>query len=111
MTFSVNSGGADYPPKGVRGGLPGAATQTFVERLDGTRHELPIFFDEELVAGERLVCFGSGGGGYGSPSERDPARIRKSLREQLITPEHAANVYSRAGRKASEPLKSHDQEI
>ena len=34
-----------------------------------------------------------GPGGYGSPEERDPERVREDLREERISPEVARDVY------------------
>jgi N-methylhydantoinase B len=38
-----------------------------------------------------------GGGGYGDPKERDPARIEEDLREGYVTPEAAARDYGHQG--------------
>jgi N-methylhydantoinase B/oxoprolinase/acetone carboxylase alpha subunit len=46
-----------------------------------------------LHAGERIVSACCGGGGYGSPDERDIARVAKDVREGWITRERAETVY------------------
>jgi N-methylhydantoinase B len=54
---------------------------------------LPACYGVTLQPGERVVSHSSAGGGYGSPFERDPARVLHDLREGWITPERAASVY------------------
>jgi N-methylhydantoinase B len=39
------------------------------------------------------VSYSAGGGGYGLPWERDPARVKHDLDEGWITAERAENVY------------------
>ncbi|QGY32954.1 hydantoinase B/oxoprolinase family protein [Pantoea cypripedii] len=93
VTFSVNSGGFQYPPAGVAGGLPGAQTRTWKKDTSGTLSELPIFFDITLQPGERLIAYGSGGGGFGDPKKRRSDKIEKSIRDGLLTVEHARAFY------------------
>jgi len=66
-----------------------------IARLDreGHRHELPISVDTVIEPGEKLVSEGCGGGGFGNPLDRDPARVAASLRAGRITGERAASVY------------------
>jgi N-methylhydantoinase B len=47
----------------------------------------------EIGPGESIVCVGSGGGGYGEPWKRSPARVEKDVREGWITPDRAGDVY------------------
>lgn len=93
VTFSVNSGGAQFPPAGAAGGSPGGATATWKITANGEREELPIFFDISLKPGERLISHSSGGGGFGNPKERDPEAIKRSVAEGLLSVERAASVY------------------
>jgi N-methylhydantoinase B len=46
-----------------------------------------------LGPGERLVSYSTSGGGYGSPSEREPARVARDLRAGWISREVAQSVY------------------
>jgi N-methylhydantoinase B len=39
------------------------------------------------------VSYSSGGGGYGAPTERDPARVIHDLEEGWITADRARSVY------------------
>jgi N-methylhydantoinase B/oxoprolinase/acetone carboxylase alpha subunit len=42
-----------------------------------------------------------GGGGWGDPSERDPAAIRRDVERGLVAPDEAAAGYGHAGQGAS----------
>ena len=46
-----------------------------------------------LQPGERIVSFTAGGGGYGPPLEREPARVRDDVIEGWISPTRARDVY------------------
>ena len=46
-----------------------------------------------LHAGDRALVRVSGGGGYGDPAKRDPARIAEDVREGFVTPEGALRDY------------------
>jgi 5-oxoprolinase (ATP-hydrolysing)/N-methylhydantoinase B len=46
-----------------------------------------------LHAGDRALVRVSGGGGYGDPAQRDPARIAEDVREGFVTAEGAARDY------------------
>jgi N-methylhydantoinase B len=46
-----------------------------------------------LEPGDTIMSFGSGGGGYGPPSERDPERVRRDVAEGWVTRDRAELVY------------------
>jgi N-methylhydantoinase B len=79
-------------PWGVAGGYPG--TTNYLEilskrrRLRGAR--LPR---TTLKPGDRVRIVTGGGGGFGPPEERDPARVRQDVEDGLISPEQAGTVY------------------
>lgn len=86
--------GAVNPALGARGGLPGGPAQHFRRGVDGgPLTELPNVGLVTLVDGERLVSITAGGGGYGSPFERDPHAVRADVLEGLVTSERAREVY------------------
>jgi N-methylhydantoinase B len=93
VRFMVNSASRANPPQGVAGGT--AAASMRIARLDreGHRHELPISVDTVIEPGEKLVSEGCGGGGFGNPLDRDPARVVVSLRAGRITAKRAVSVY------------------
>jgi N-methylhydantoinase B len=46
-----------------------------------------------IEPGESLVAHCCGGGGYGPPLERDPALVRRDVKDGWITAERAREVY------------------
>ena len=80
-------------PKGARGGDAAARSQQLALRKDGQTHALPQYCDTWLEAGETLISVASGGGGYGSPALREPARVLEDVREKLVSRERARDVY------------------
>jgi N-methylhydantoinase B len=86
---------AVHPPRGVHGGLSGAAARAaFIDR-DGRETPLPPIPLEgtALQPGEWIVGQSSGGGGYGSPLERDPARVLHDVLEGYVSAVQARDVY------------------
>lgn len=81
-------------PYGLFGGLPGAKAQT-VLNPDGNAEPLGSKETRALRRGDVLSLRLSGGGGYGPPAERDPARIREDLLDGYVTPEAVRALYGR----------------
>jgi N-methylhydantoinase B len=44
-------------------------------------------------AGDRFICVGPAGGGYGDPLARDPSRVRDDIIDGLISAEMAKDDY------------------
>ncbi|MGE0483789.1 MAG: hydantoinase B/oxoprolinase family protein [Gammaproteobacteria bacterium] len=93
MTVVVSCDGQVNPPQGVRGGRDGPAAATFKVRPDGQEEKLPGVVECRLAPGEWVRGVDAGGGGYGSPLERDPARVLKDVLERWETIERARDVY------------------
>jgi N-methylhydantoinase B len=93
MTVAYVSDGNVNPALGARGGLPGASSAQFRRRADGTTEPLPACAEVVIAPGERMVSISGGGGGYGNPLERDPARVAHDVRESWISRDRAASVY------------------
>jgi N-methylhydantoinase B len=88
------SDGTVNPSVGVRGGLPGGTASQRIRRADGSlSEELGSYAQVVLRSGETLVGHTCGGGGYGPPHERDPARVLADVREGWISSERAFEVY------------------
>ncbi len=87
------SDGTILPAAGVRGGGAGGAAQQYKRDVAGELQALEPFADVVVEDGESLVSVCCGGGGYGSPLDRDPARVEADLREGLISEERAREVY------------------
>ena len=94
--ISVLAEKAVLPPFGVCGGRSGATNRFWVRR-DGQRVEpspLPGKVSGfPLQSGDVLVMDSSGGGGFGDPLERDPARVVADVAEGYVTPVAAETVY------------------
>jgi len=67
MTIVVVASRRTVPPFGLRGGEPGSAGRQWVERADGSRHEMAGTDQAELRPGDAFVIETPGGGGYGAP--------------------------------------------
>ncbi|MEM8693888.1 MAG: hydantoinase B/oxoprolinase family protein [Pseudomonadota bacterium] len=77
------------PARGRDGGMPGGEGR--VELADGT--QLRAKGRQLIKNGQRLVLSLPGGGGYGSPSDRDPAMVAADLDAGLITKDQAKSDY------------------
>jgi N-methylhydantoinase B len=88
------SDGTFNPARGVRGGLDGGAAGQHKRLRDGTvSSELGSYAQVTLDPGETIISISCGGGGYGSPDQRDIERVAKDVREGWISRERARQVY------------------
>ena len=72
-------------PWGILGGRPGACSEKWLVRADGSREALPSKVDNVRVSpGDRIVFRTAGGGGWGDPLERDPAVVRRDVVRGLL---------------------------
>src|SRR5258706_71774 len=68
----------------------GQTAQMALCRAGGATTKLPSKVRHTAVrAGDRFVCAGPAGGGYGDPFTRDPARVLADVLDELITPDMA----------------------
>ena len=81
------------PPWGVFGGEPGDTNITVVERLDGSEERWRKISNLPLKEGEVVSFRGGGGGGYGSPSERDPQAVLSDVINGYVSQEKAKSDY------------------
>lgn len=93
MTVVIACDGQHFPPKGVNGGEPGPLATTWRVKKDGTEEQLAGVIECELAPGEFIRGTDTGGGGYGKPRHRDPARVLKDVREKWETMERAKETY------------------
>ncbi|MCX7365225.1 MAG: hydantoinase B/oxoprolinase family protein, partial [Alphaproteobacteria bacterium] len=86
--------GRDGPP-GLIGGAPGAVNELRVQQkgVTTTPEHLSKGEGYELEPGDWVQVRTPGGGGYGLPSERDPARVRLDIKRGYITAEEAERWY------------------
>ena len=81
-------------PWGILGGRPGACSEKWLVREDGSREPLPSKVDNVRVApGDRIVFRTAGGGGWGDALEREPAVVRRDVARGLLSAEAARDGY------------------
>lgn len=82
-----------HAPSGARGGVAGAASAQFKRLVSG--EEVPVAASGRVLLedGESIVSLSAGGGGYGPPTAREPARVARDVAEGWIRRERAAEVY------------------
>jgi N-methylhydantoinase B len=93
MQIAYVSDGNHNPARGVRGGLQGGAADQILRRPDGRSEPLPQAAQLTIAPGEVVVATCNGGGGYGAPRERLPARVARDVRDGLVSRDRAAAVY------------------
>ena len=86
------SDGNTNPALGAGGGLPGAPARQYKRTATGETVEL---YSEGVSLGpaETVPSFSCGGGGYGSPLERESERVRHDVVEGWVTRERAEQAY------------------
>lgn len=93
--YSVQADRTVVPPYGLLGGHAGACVRTTIER-EGRVIEFPTpgkVAGEKMRRGDVLVMESAGGGGWGSPLDREPERVLADLRAGVITIGKAREVY------------------
>jgi N-methylhydantoinase B len=83
-------------PWGLEGGLEGQPNSNALRLPDGTRKQFGKATRLHVPKGATLELTCGGGGGYGPPSERDPAAVHEDVREGYVTEEHARRNYPHA---------------
>lgn len=81
-----------HPCWGIFGGKPGALSRSQFIR-DGVAEEAPAKFVRVMHRDEVFRSEMAGSGGYGDPMERDPEAVAEDVRQEKITPAHAAAEY------------------
>lgn len=93
MDVLYTADGTVSPALGARGGQPGGLLAALKRTASGELETLAPCGGVRLVPGETVVSIASGGGGYGSPLERDPDRVKRDMDEGWITLARAGAVY------------------
>ncbi|MEM6496866.1 MAG: hydantoinase B/oxoprolinase family protein [Pseudomonadota bacterium] len=81
------------PPFGLQGGGAGAPATVILTTPDGKARELPSKGAFQAPAGSVVDMVTPGSGGFGDPSERDPAAIGQDLLDGYVTPEAVRQIY------------------
>jgi len=82
-------------PQGVLGGADGGPNRVVVERAEGDYRPPHLSKDQDILiaAGERVMVCTPGGGGYGDPLKRAPAKVAADVRRGYYTIEQAATLF------------------
>ena len=83
-----------FPAKGVLGGSSPRPSNVLKYKI-ATKEtvQLPQLCEEVFEPGERCIGVNTSGGGYGDPLDRDPELVRWDVREEIISPKKAEEVY------------------
>lgn len=81
------------PPWGLNGGLSARPQGGEIESVDGQRRAVLKTSGIPLLAGECVHVHTGGGGGYGSPLERDPEAVRLDVLRRYVSRTAAREVY------------------
>jgi len=87
------SDGTVNPARGVRGGGDGGRAEAWRQLRSGEIVEAPAQGLVRLESGEAIISKSCGGGGYGSPLERDALRVLHDATEGRISLARARDVY------------------
>lgn len=93
VTVVYNTDASVHPPKGVNGGGDGSSALAARIAIDGSLTELPAVAVTTIEPGEWIVGVGNSGGGYGDPNEREPELVLDDVREGIVSPATAREVY------------------
>lgn len=93
MEVGYVSDGNETPAEGVRGGTSGACANQFRRDPEGNLHQLDPCAQAIIPEGHTIVSYSCGGGGYGSPLERDMHQVAKDIKERWITEKTAIEIY------------------
>jgi N-methylhydantoinase B len=80
-------------PWGLAGGRPGASSRTLVVRADGSEEVIPSKATLELLRGDRIRFWTTGGGGYGNPLARDPEAVLADVLDMKVSQAAAERDY------------------
>ena len=91
-TLTVFSDNRKFAPWGLFGGGSGSPS-SYILNPDAESKELPSKITLKLRPGSVISYRTPGGGGYGSPLERDPERVLEDVSQGKVTPERARDTY------------------
>ena len=91
-SFTILSDRERWGPHGLFGGMPGERA-SYILNPDGEAKELPSKVTVQLNQNDVVSYRTCGGGGYGSPQDRDPLDVLSDVRDARISVERARSVY------------------
>lgn len=91
---SVFGDGAVIPAFGLNGGLEGSLNEGYLNR--GRENEKQLSSNEgwnRAKSGDTITVLSAGGGGWGSPLDRDPAAVLDDIRNDMLSSAKAREWY------------------
>jgi N-methylhydantoinase B len=86
--------GCENPPHGIAGGTPGIGGGAYVEnRTTGVRRFTSASGAVRVGTDEAWIGVSTGGGGWGSPLDRDPGTVAREARDGLISAATLRDVF------------------
>ena len=85
-----------HAAQGSWGGAAGAFAVSTIVRANGVEETIRSKLLTTVKAGDRLVVETAGGGGYGSPADRDRDAVQRDVDDGKVSAEAAATVYGLA---------------
>jgi N-methylhydantoinase B len=85
--------GGTFPAAGVLGGGAGATSGTWKRHRAGDLQRLPDFHNEVFAADQDVVYRSCAGGGYGSPRNREAARVCLDVNRHWVSVDNARNIF------------------
>ncbi len=92
--YSFRGEGLNYQTGfGIQGGGTGAPGKMELTLADGTVMAAPKYAVRRIAQPLTERALSPGGGGWGSPLERDPERVLRDVRDEVVSPKAANDVY------------------
>src|SRR5262245_5076937 len=92
-TVHVRSDRQVHRPYGLDGGGEGAGSSTLIFRAGGELERMPPMFGAVLQPGDVMHHRMAGGGGHGSPLDRDPAAVLQDVLDDKVSVAAARDSY------------------
>jgi N-methylhydantoinase B len=91
-TLQLRSDRMKFLPYGLAGGKPALPTRNVLTQ-NGAARDMPAKFAVVLHQGDTIRHDQPGGGGFGSPMQRDPEAVATDVRNEKVTIAHARTEY------------------
>ncbi len=91
--LSIRSDRRDFPPYGLFGGQPGAPSLNVVNPGTDRERVLRTKVTDSLQPGDVIRHVQAGGGGWGSPLERDASAVLQDVLDEKVSIEKAEELY------------------
>lgn len=92
-TITIGTERKKIKPWGLKGGKPGGGSDSWLVTSQGEKRALATKITTQVEPGTRIILKTAGGGGYGSPSDREPNMVQHDIIEGLISKSRAREEY------------------